>query len=70
MRRTSAYPMAGSLGPTNFVLRVELQLFAVSRLPVAQVGFPEYMSRLQRPTQFGFVGTSGRTEPEGMLPAL
>jgi hypothetical protein len=36
-------------------LRVHLQLFAISRFPIAQVGFPDYVRRLQRPAQFGFV---------------
>jgi hypothetical protein len=44
-----------SLRPTDFVLRVHFQLFAISGFPVTQVGLPEYMRGLQAPAQFGLI---------------
>jgi hypothetical protein len=44
-----------SLRPVNFVLGIDPQLFTVARFPVAQIGFPEYVGRLQRPAQFRLV---------------
>jgi hypothetical protein len=38
-----------SIRPIDFILGVDLQLFAVSRFPVTQVRLPEYVRRLQRP---------------------
>ena len=50
-----ALPVLKSLRPADFVLRVELQRFAVSRFPVAQVGFSEYVRSLQRPAQLRLI---------------
>src|SRR5262249_32342140 len=47
--------MCDPLFPLAFVLDVDSELLAVSRFPIAQVGFEDHVSRLEHPTQFRLI---------------